>query len=144
MEQQMSSLLGFWMKRAYRDICNYLDSRLESYGVTNSQLGVLMMLWEQDGLTQTDIQKMLGIQPASMTHLIKGLENKQLVTRSGDPSDSRVKRLYITPQGRALEKPCMAIVIEGEEKMRGGFSPDEIKILRVWIQRMMGNLNEGK
>ncbi|WP_028551350.1 MarR family winged helix-turn-helix transcriptional regulator [Paenibacillus sp. UNC451MF] len=141
MEQHMSSLLGFWMKRAYRDICNYLDSRLEPYGLTNSQLGVLMMLWEQDGLTQTDIQKMLGIQPASMTHLIKGLEHKQLVTRSGDPNDSRVKRLYVTEQGKALEQPCMAIVLEGEDKMRSGFSSDEAIIMRTWIQKVMSNLN---
>ncbi|MFJ7309762.1 MarR family winged helix-turn-helix transcriptional regulator [Peribacillus frigoritolerans] len=140
MDKKMKSWIGFWLKRNYRSICNYLDHELEQYNITNSQLGVLLILWESDGTSQKEVQQTLGITPASMTNLIKGLENKGLIIRRVDPNDSRANLMYLTDKGKALEEKCLPIVEEAEVIVRKGFSPEETMILRLWLQRVNKNI----
>lgn len=142
MEQQISDLLGYWLKITYRNICNYLDSRLEEHGLSNAQLGVLLLLWETDGLSQKQIQQVLGIQPASLTHLMKGLEAKGLITRRADAIDTRMNRIYLTEAGEALKQEGQAITMAGEEAARSGFSPEEVNLLISWLKRVNKNLGE--
>ncbi|WP_127532013.1 MarR family winged helix-turn-helix transcriptional regulator [Paenibacillus kobensis] len=139
MDQLLVSKLGFWLKRNYRNICNFLDQRLESLGVTNSQLGVLMMLWEEQGVTQKQIVRVLGIQPASITFLLKGLEEKGLITREQDKTDTRVNRIYLTERGKQLQPEAMAIVEEGERKIRDQFSDEEVALMLMWMKRIDTN-----
>ena len=136
----MKSWIGFWLKRNYRSICNYLDHELEQYNITNSQLGVLLILWESDGTSQKVVQQTLGITPASITNLIKGLENKGLIIRRVDPNDSRANLMYLTDKGKALEERCLTIVEKAEVIVRKGFSPEETMILRLWLQRVHKNI----
>jgi len=139
MDQLLVSKLGFWLKRNYRNVCNFLDQRLESLGVTNSQLGVLMMLWEEQGVTQKQIVRVLGIQPASITFLLKGLEEKGLIRREQDKTDTRVNRIYLTASGERLQPEAMAIVEEGERKIRDQFSDEEVALMLVWMKRIDTN-----
>lgn len=142
MDKKMKSWIGFWLKRNYRSICNYLDHELEQYNITNSQLGVLLILWESDGTSQKVVQQTLGITPASITNLIKGLENKGLIIRRVDPNDSRANLMYLTDKGKALEERCLPIVEEAEVIVRKGFSPEETMILRLWLQRVHKNIEK--
>ncbi|MBD3921042.1 MarR family transcriptional regulator [Paenibacillus sp. PR3] len=136
MDQLLVSKLGYWLKRNYRNMCNYLDQRLEPLGITNSQLGVLMMLWEQEGVTQKQVVQVLGIQPASTTFLLKGLEEKGLIRREQDKKDTRANRIYLTPEGQALRAPALAIVEEGERKVREPLSDEEAALMVVWMKRI--------
>lgn len=136
MDQLLVSKLGYWLKRNYRNMCNYLDQRLEPLGITNSQLGVLMMLWEQEGITQKQIVQVLGIQPASTTFLMKGLEEKGLIRREQDKQDTRANRIYLTSQGVSLRAPALAIVEEGERKLREPLSDEEAALMTVWMKRI--------
>lgn len=144
MERKIANWIGFWLKKNYRAICNYLDNELEKYDLTNSQLGVLLLLWETDGVSQKEVQQALGIKPASLTNLIKGLEGKGLIKRIMDPVDSRVNRIYLTEKGKSLEEPCMPIVDLGEQMVKKGFSPEEAVLLRSWLQRVYKNFDETK
>lgn len=136
MDQLLVSKLGFWLKRNYRNVCNFLDQRLAPLGVTNSQLGVLMMLWEQEGLTQKQLVQVLGIQPASITFLLKGLEEKGLIRKEQDRQDTRANRIYLTPQGEALRESALAVVDEGERKVREPLSNEEAALMMMWMRRM--------
>lgn len=134
--------IGFWFKKNYRNVCNFLDQRLVEFNVTNSQLGVLMILWEKEGLTQKDMVQVLGIQPASMTFLLKGLEDKMMIRREHDKLDTRINRIYLTAEGLALKEPCLAIVEEGEKLVRQGFSKEEIALYLSWMKRVEENFNK--
>lgn len=142
MNTTLHGSIGFWFKKNYRNVCNFLDQRLAEHKVTNSQLGVLMILWEQEGLTQKDMVQTLGIQPASMTFLLKGLENKELIVRKQDVQDTRINRIYLTDKGLLLKEPCLAIVEEGEAVLRQGFSKEEIALFLSWMKRAEHNFNK--
>ncbi|GFN33267.1 MarR family winged helix-turn-helix transcriptional regulator [Paenibacillus xylaniclasticus] len=136
MDQLLVSTTGFWLKKNYRNICNFLDQRLTSLGVTNSQLGVLMMLWEQEGVTQKQIVQVLGIQPASLTSLLRGLEEKALVHREQDKHDSRMNRIYLTSLGRSIKEESLTITEEGEKLIRCHLTEEEVALLLTWMKRI--------
>lgn len=138
-DQLLVSKIGFWLKVNYRNICNYLDQRLAPLGVTNSQIGVLMMLWEQEGITQKQIVQVLGIQPASLTFLLRGLEEKELIRREQDKYDTRVNRIYLTPKGESLKEESLAIAEEGEQMLRQQFSDEEAALMLMWMKRINDN-----
>jgi DNA-binding MarR family transcriptional regulator len=139
MNATLHGSIGFWLKKNYRNACNYLDQRLEEQGVTNSQLGVLMILWEEEGRTQKDMVHILGIQPASMTFLLRGLEDRGMIYRVQDKLDTRINRIFLTEKGSSIKEACLAIVEEGEKMIRQGFSDQEIALMLHWMKRVDSN-----
>jgi DNA-binding MarR family transcriptional regulator len=140
MNDQMDEWIGYWIKRTYRDMTNLHDQKLAKHSLTTSQVGVLAQLWQKDGLTQKEIQQKLGIRPASLTGLVDGLVEKGWVVRKSDHDDARVKRLFLTEEGKVLEEVCLSIVKEMEELLTKGFTPEELSLLCSWIKRMHRNV----
>lgn len=52
-----------------------------------------------EGMRVSEISKRLRVTSPTVTQLINGLEEKGLVVRSVDPSDRRVVRIQLSPQG---------------------------------------------
>ncbi|MCZ8523556.1 MULTISPECIES: MarR family winged helix-turn-helix transcriptional regulator [Paenibacillus] len=142
MEPHMSTLAGYWLKITYRHICNYLDEQLVPYGITNAQLGVLLMLWEREGLTQKDLQEGLGIRAASLSHLMKGLEAKGLIQRHPDERDTRINRVFPTAAAQEIKADCLRITAEGEQKLTAHLSTAEKEILLAQLEQMSDNMKK--
>ncbi|UJF33779.1 MarR family winged helix-turn-helix transcriptional regulator [Paenibacillus hexagrammi] len=124
---RLTELVGHWLKLTYRNLSNYLDSRLQEYDLTSSQLGVLMLLWEQEGVTQKEIQTAVGVRSASLTFLIKGLDQKGLIVRKTDELDTRLNRVFLTEKSRALKEDCLQLVMETENKLAQGVELGKIE-----------------
>lgn len=65
---------------------------------------VLWPLFEQDGLPISEVGQRAGMAKSSMTTIVRGLEKGGLVRLESDRADHRVKRLWLTPRARELER----------------------------------------
>jgi DNA-binding MarR family transcriptional regulator len=83
------------LTRAYRPILEELD-------LTYLQYIVMMVLWEQDGLTVKEIGQRLHLDSGTLTPLLKRLEANALVHRQRGTSDERQVNINLTVQGKAL------------------------------------------
>ncbi|HWI22834.1 MAG TPA: MarR family transcriptional regulator [Baekduia sp.] len=63
---------------------------------------VFAALAERDGLTQTEIADVCGSDAPSVTKCLRGLEGLGLVRRERDTEDTRVQRVFLTPEGKEL------------------------------------------
>src|SRR5688572_21982118 len=88
--------------KAQRALAEKLWSEI---GLHVGQDMLLLQLWPEEGLTQTELAERLYIQPATVTKTLKRMEQTGLIERRGDPEDQRVSRVYLTEQGRALLQP---------------------------------------
>lgn len=61
---------------------------------------LLHMVMEEDGIRTTELARMAGIRPPSMTDALDRLEKNGFVVRKRDEADSRIKRVYITEKTR--------------------------------------------
>ena len=82
---------------------------LEPLGLTYPQYLVMLVLWERDGLTVSQLGERLGLDSGTLTPLLKRLEAAELVQRLRDAADERRVLLQLTPAGRALKTRAAAV-----------------------------------
>lgn len=75
---------------------------LDEIGLTYPQYLVMLVLWEQDGLTVSALGERLFLDSGTLTPLLKRLEGAALLGRLRDVQDERRVRITLTPAGRAL------------------------------------------
>lgn len=141
MRHPFNDNIGYWTKQIHKDFNNVYEQKLGVYGLTTAQVNVLELLWVQgDGMTQKDLHERLKIRPASLTNLLDALVAGAWIFRKSDSQDARVNRILLTDKGKTQCKVCMDIIIELEEVIRQGFSPEEISLLLVWMKKIHGNI----
>ena len=107
-------------------------------GLGGGQWFALVTLQRSDGMSQGEMSRLFGVDPARVSRVGRALEKEGLVRRERDPEDGRVVRLYLTDAGRkVLEKrPAVEEAVEG--RVRRVLSEDEVGELG----RMLGLLAE--
>ena len=91
------------MMRVYRSL-------LPKLGLTYPQYLVMMVLWEQDQLTVSDIGERLFLDSATLTPLLKRMEAQGLVQRTRARSDERQVIISLTEAGAALRKQAAQVM----------------------------------
>lgn len=84
------------MTRLYRD-------KLEPLGLTYPQYLVMLVLWEQDGMTVKSIGERLHLDSGTLTPMLKRMEQAGFVERRRDTADERQVAIYLTASGEALK-----------------------------------------
>lgn len=75
---------------------------LEAIGLTYPQYLVMLVLWEGDRLTVSELGERLTLDSGTLTPLLKRLETAGLLARLRDAQDERRVRIALTQVGRAL------------------------------------------
>jgi DNA-binding MarR family transcriptional regulator len=108
-----SSIADDWL-RLDRQLCFALYSAslamtklykpwLDPLGLTYPQYLAMLVLWERDGLTVSELGHRLMLDSGTLTPLLKRLEAAGLLQRQRDRSDERRVLLKLTSTGRALK-----------------------------------------
>lgn len=82
---------------------------LDEMGLTYPQYLALLVLWEQDGLTVSDLGERLHLDSGTLTPLLKRLETAGLLSRLRDVQDERRVLIRLTAAGRQLKKRAARI-----------------------------------
>ena len=114
---------------------------LDEIGLTYPQYLVMLVLWEQDGLTVSALGERLYLDSGTLTPLLKRLEGAGLLGRLRDVQDERRVRITLTPAGRALRDTAERIpacVLQQSQ-----CSLPELKALTDQLKTLRGHLAGG-
>ena len=75
---------------------------LDELGLTYPQYLALLVLWEKDGLTVSELGERLFLDSGTLTPLLKRMEAAGLVSRLRDVADERRVHITLTAAGRQL------------------------------------------
>ena len=117
------------------------DTFINQIEVPRGQASLLCTVVEQDGLTQSEIAEQLSVQGATVSNMLKKLEESGLVTRRRDPDDNRLVRVYLTDAGREAEYAINAKFAELQETIFKGLNEEELAELRRYIRRIIANIS---
>jgi len=101
--------LCFALYAATRAVQRAYGPLLEPLGVTYPQYLVLLVLWEEDDVPVKFLGERLALDSATLTPLLKRLEQQGIVARERDENDERVVRISLTAAGRALRTKARKI-----------------------------------
>ncbi len=113
---------------------------LEALGLYRGQPSVLRALWEQEGLTHTQLAKRLHVQPATITKMITRMEKAGFVERRQDPEDQRIWHVYLTETGRSIQAQVHQVWRTLESEAFAGFTLQEQTKVRGFFLRIRENL----
>ena len=122
------------MSKVYRKL-------LKELGLTYPQYLVMMVLWEQDRLSVSEIGERLFLDSATLTPLLKRLEGLGLVLRQRSRPDERHVEVTLTQSGKALrdqaEKVPEAVLCASQCR------PEELVQLRDELHALRSRLAAG-
>jgi DNA-binding MarR family transcriptional regulator len=82
---------------------------LEALGLTYPQYLVMLVLWEQDGLTVSALGERLYLDSGTLTPLLKRMEASGWLTRQRAAEDERRVLVSLTAEGRKLKNRAGAV-----------------------------------
>ncbi|WP_042880666.1 MarR family winged helix-turn-helix transcriptional regulator [Cupriavidus necator] len=82
---------------------------LSELGLTYPQYLVMLVLWEAQTLTVSELGARLALDSGTLTPLLKRLESAGLVTRTRDADDERRVLVSLTAAGQALRQAATRI-----------------------------------
>ncbi len=142
LDQQMCFALystSLAMTKLYKPLLSELD-------LTYPQYLVLMVLWENDGVSVSGLKDRLFLDYGTLTPLVKRLEAQGLLSRRRSPEDERQVLVHLTEQGRALREKASKVPPQIASASGCTFAElDELKNqLNGLRQRLHHHLNSGK
>jgi MarR family transcriptional regulator for hemolysin len=136
--------IGFVLREANRAFSHALIERLKPHGITFSQWLHLRTLWEEDGLTQVELARRIGIEKASSTPVLDSLERLKLIRRERNPDDRRERTIRLTRAGKAIKGRLVPHAVAFNATARRGLKPQDIATFLRVIHVMVDNLRQAQ
>ena len=92
-------------------------------------------------LCQRDLERELSMSRSAVSKLLKLMEENGLVMRVRIAGDDRLKKIELTDRARQYLSRFEADNRRIEQQLTAGFSPQELDLLRTYLNRMRENLN---
>jgi len=120
----------------------YRNFRKAGLEITPEQWTVLSFLWKEDGVNQQKLCDATFKDKPSMTRLIDNLEKLNLVNRKMLITDRRANLVYLTPEGRGIEKKANMAVQNTMKAAFAGIDKKGIEEARKLLKIVFDNINE--
>ena len=132
--------IGYLTRIAFRAFSRALEERTARHGVSSGQWRFLRVLWREDGITQRELSRRVGLREPTTVIALKSLERSGFVRREKSVEDRRKVHVYLTPEAKALEQVLMPAVAEVNTLALAGLTPQEVEIFRRALVQVRRNL----
>ena len=116
------------------------DALLKPHDVTMSQGWILVHLWYEDGLTQSQLANRMEVATVTVSKLIDRLEVHGFVERRTNAEDRRSNCVFATKRGRDLVKVMTGIITDVDEIANAGVTEGDLATTLKVLAKMRNNL----
>ena len=129
--------LGWLVAVLHSQMAAELDERLKGLELNLGLWPSLFVLWEKEGLTQSELATRCQTAHYTTTRVLDTLEKKGLVERRKHPSSRRAYQIFLTDAGRALEKPAVAEANACNEAFLASLPIEQQRQLRTLLLKVI-------
>ena len=138
---------GFLISRIKQAGGRLFDRMLDEAGIeafNGAQGRILYVLWQGDGLTISQIGAQTSLANTTLTSMLERMDAGGLIRREPSPNDRRAQLIFLTESARALQADYDRISQQMNELYYRGFTPEEVRRLEGYLERILDNLEGGK
>ena len=117
--------LGYLVSHLNIDLQNALDEQLKRYQLDIKLWPVLFALWQEEGITQTELSKRCDVANYTMTRLLDQLQTQGLIHRHQEADNRRAFQIFLTDIGKALEQDLIREAERVNDNFLVNLSEDE-------------------
>jgi len=126
----------------YRTIQKRFAKDLAPYHIGWGHFAILMSVYEQEGQSQDSLALSRGFDKTMIAKSVVKLEELGLIYRQTDPVDKRIKRLYPTDKGWALQTELQQTAAGICKILLKDFKDEEAAIALEFLRKMALNASE--
>jgi DNA-binding MarR family transcriptional regulator len=128
------------VKDATRALVRSLQMRLVAHGVSFGHWTFLRILWERDGLTQSELSREAGVMEPTTFTALKTMEASGYVVRRQLAGNRRKVHIFLTARGRALKRTLVPLAEAVNRVAVRGVASSDVAATRRTLLAMLANL----
>ncbi len=140
-EFNIEKALGFIIYRTALAMRGAMHRALrgEGFEITPEQYGILLLLREEEGLSQKEIGNVLFKDKPNISRMLDVLERKSLILRQ--PADRRKFSIFLTEAGKKLAEEILPVGLKLREQAVNGLLARELEILAGLLNKIYENIS---
>jgi DNA-binding MarR family transcriptional regulator len=111
------------LHRAGQCAADIFSSEASASGLTPRQFAVLMVVAEEEGLTQTDLVERTGIDRSTLADIVGRLLGHGLIQRRRAKEDARAYAIKLTPQGTKALREAQPAAAAADTRLLANLPP---------------------
>lgn len=112
----------------------------EIHDFNPAQGRILLVLWEEDGITIQELAKRTKLGKSTLTSMLERMEKAGHLNRKPCTQDRRKIRIFLTAPNQRIQHLYQQAVSEMETVFYAGFSEQEIQCFEDHLHRVLRNL----
>lgn len=132
--------LGYQLGLLNRLYDRCLQDALKEFGVAPGQFAPLVMLFEEDGLTQAELCRRINVEQPTMANTLERMERDGLVKRKADSDDRRRAHVFLTTRAKDIQAQVMEAARAVSNRTVTRLSASEQDDMFRLVARMVENL----
>lgn len=128
------------LKKTNRLLVKRANELIKPYNMNHAYTYILMELFNQDGLTQSDLVQLIEVEQPTAVRTLDRMERDGFISRKPSTQDRRVVHIYLTDKAIKGKNNLMQCARDLNQQVLAGFSLEEKKVLDAYINRILTNL----
>ncbi|GHN00090.1 MarR family transcriptional regulator [Cytophagales bacterium WSM2-2] len=129
---------------AWHGISRFYNQQAAKFGGTMAIGFALLTIHGDDGTPATKIAPQMGLEPRSLTRLLKSMEEKKLIFRKADKTDGRSVRIFLTKEGKKQRENAKSIVIRFNESVHEEIPEQKLNVFFEVLQKLNSIIEKNK
>ena len=137
---RLDNQLCFPLYACAKEVVRQYRKPLDEIGLTYTQYVVMMVLWENGGMTEGELGKRVHLDSGTLAPLLKRLEKQGLVNRIRPDNNERKLFLTLTEEGEAMKEKAVMI----PEAMKGciPLAEEDMVLLRDLLTHALAGMGQ--
>ena len=135
---RLKNQLCFPLYACSKEIIRQYRKPLEKLGLTYTQYVVMMVLWEDGGMTEGDLGKKVYLDSGTLAPLLKRMEKQGIINRIRPDDNERKLFISLTEKGEGMKEQALDV----PKAMNGciDLPEDELKELKRLLDKAVSGM----
>lgn len=114
------------LRSAWNAVSKMYNREASKFGSTMAT-GFALLNIEAEGTPSSSLGPKLGMEPTSLSRLLKSMEKKKLIKRVPNPSDGRSVLVFLTAFGKEKRDDSRSVVLDFNQLLEKQLSDEQIR-----------------
>lgn len=129
-DEDLDQVVGYVLKQAATALRNAMETALRPLELTVPQYACLELLGRRPGMSNSELARGAFVSRQSMNHVLRGLQERGLLTRPSTADHGRALPTQLTPGGRSTLRAASTTVATVQRRMLAPLTPAQQRRLR--------------
>ena len=108
--KQKEHTIDYYIRQVWHKTARLYNLQADKFGSTMS-VGFVLLYVDKEGTPSTQLGPRMGMEPTSLSRLLKTMEQNNLIYRKPDDKDKRKSLIFLTPDGVKKRKIAKEVVL---------------------------------